>query len=70
MLDREDLVHALKAETALTIEEVGDMSLLESGLLCQTEASQAAFINALPKGFAQVFLQYSEFHAWSIARRI
>ena len=37
---------------------------LESSLLCQTEAGQIAFINALPKSFAQVILQHSEFHSW------
>jgi hypothetical protein len=32
--------------------------------LCQTEAGQIAFINALPKSFAEVVLQHSEFHSW------
>src|ERR1700746_999739 len=64
MLHGQDPVHALEAKTALAIQEVRDMSLLESSLLCQTEAGQIAFINALPKSFAQVILQHSEFHSW------
>ena len=64
MLNGENAVHTFNAEAALTIEEVGDVSLLEAGLLCQTEAGQVAFLDALPKSFAQVVLQYSEFHGW------
>ena len=64
MLDGEDAVHALEAQAALAIEEVGDVSLLETRLLCQTEAGQVAFINALPKSIAQIVLQHSEFHEW------
>ena len=62
MLDGQDPVHAFEAQSALTIQEVGDMSLLKAGLLGETEAGQVAFLNALPEGFAQVLLQYSEFH--------
>jgi hypothetical protein len=64
MLDGQDPVHALEAQAALAIQEVRDMGLLESRLLCQTEAGQIAFINALPKSFAEVVLQHSEFHSW------
>ncbi len=63
MLDRQNPVHALKAEAALAIQEVGDMSLLESCLLCQAEASQITLFDALPKSFAEVILQHSEFHS-------
>ena len=49
MLDGKDLVHAFEAQAALPIQEVGDMGLFESGLLCQTEAGQIACIDALPK---------------------
>src|ERR1700733_2274045 len=62
MLDGQNPVHALEAQAALAIEEVGDMSLFEASLLCQTEAGQVAFLNALPKSFAQIVLQNSEFH--------
>ena len=62
MLDSQDAVHALEAQAALTIQEVGDVSLFKASLLRQTEAGQVAFLDALPKRFAQVILQYSEFH--------
>lgn len=62
MLDGQDPVHALEAQTTLTIQEIGDVSLFKAGLLCQPEAGEVAFINALPKCFPQVVLQHSEFH--------
>ncbi len=46
------------------------MGLLETGLLGQTEAGQIAFLDPLPKSFAEIFLQDSEFHGRSIARLI
>jgi len=67
VLNGEDAIHTFEAQAALAIQEVGDMSLFESSLLCQTEAGQIPFINALPKGVAQVVLEHSEFHGWSIA---
>jgi hypothetical protein len=62
MLDGEDAVHALEAQAALTIQEVGDMSLLEAGLLSETQAGQVTFLDALPESFAQIVLENSEFH--------
>ena len=38
VLNLEDLVHAFEAESSLTVEEVRDMSLLETGLLGETKA--------------------------------
>jgi hypothetical protein len=67
MLNGEDPVHAFEAEAALAIEEVGDVGLLEPGLLGQTEASEIAFVDTLPKSIAEIVLQNSEFHAGSIA---
>ena len=61
-LDGEDAVHTFEAETALAIEKVGDVSLFESGLLGKPEAGEIAFLNALPKSVAEIFLQDSEFH--------
>jgi hypothetical protein len=63
MLDRQDTIHTLEAEAALTIEEVGDVSLFESSLLRQTQTGQIAFVNAIPKSLAEVILQHSEFHS-------
>jgi hypothetical protein len=62
MLDGQNPVHALKTQSTLAIQEVGDMSLLESGLLCQTEAGQISLIDALPKSIAQIVLQNAKFH--------
>jgi len=39
-LDGENFVHSLDTETALAVEEVGDMGLLESGLLGKSKASK------------------------------
>jgi len=38
MLDGENFVHALDAETAFAVEEVGDVGLLKSSLLGKAEA--------------------------------
>ena len=38
VLHLENLVHAFEAESAFTIEKVGDMSLFESGLLGEAKA--------------------------------
>ena len=62
MLNSQDPVHALKAQTTLAIQEIGDMGLLESGLLSQTEASEISLVDTLPKSSAEVVLQDSEFH--------
>src|ERR1700683_2564283 len=70
MLDSQDPVHALEAQAALAIQEVGDVSLLESGLLRQPEPGQIAFVDALPKSLAEVVLQYSEFHSWEYSTRL
>lgn len=70
MLDGENAVHAFEAEAALAIQEVGDVSLLETGLLGQAKAGKIAFLNALPESIAKILLQNAEFHGWSIARGI
>ena len=69
MLDREHAVHAFEAQTTLAIQEVRDMSLLESGLLREAKSGQIAFINALPKSIAEIVLQHSEFHSWEYSMR-
>jgi len=61
-LHSQNLIHALETQAPLAIEEVRDMRLFESGLLSQTQASQAFLFNAVPKSFAKVFLQDFEFH--------
>ncbi len=62
MLDGEDPIHAFEAEAALAVQEVGDVSLLESGLLGQAKSGEIAVFNAFPKSIAKIFLQDAEFH--------
>jgi len=74
VLNGEDAIHALKAEATLAIEEVGDVGLLETRLLCQAKAGEVAFVDALPESVAEIILQDAEFHdggsiAWNIAMR-
>lgn len=69
MLDLEDFVHAFDAEAALAVEEVGDMGLLESGLLGKTEASKFSCFDTVPEDLAEVILQEFEPHGRSIALR-
>ena len=68
MLNSKDLIHPFQAETALAIEKVGDMCLLEAGLFGQAQAGKFPFVNTLPKSFAKIVLQSPEFHGGSIAR--
>ena len=67
MLHRQHPVHAFQAQTPLSIQEVGDVRLLETGLLRQPEAGQLALFDAPPQSIAEIILQHSEFHAGSIA---
>lgn len=67
MLDLEDLVHALDAESTFAIEEVGDMSLFESRLLSKAEPGQFTCFDAVPEDFTEIILQDFELHQRSIA---
>ena len=67
MLNLEDLVHAFEAETALAIEKVGNMSLLEACLLGEAEAGEFACVDAGPEDLAEIVLQNFELHGRSIA---
>jgi hypothetical protein len=62
VLDREDLVHALNAESALAVEEVRDVGLLESGLLGEAKTGKFPTFNALPQDFTEIILQNFELH--------
>lgn len=62
MLNGKDFVHALDAETALAIEEIGDVGLFESGLLGESESGEFAAIDPFPEDFAEVVLQGLELH--------
>lgn len=67
MLDLEDFVHAFDAEAAFTVEEIGDMSLLESSLLRKAEPGEFACFDAVPKDLTEIILQDLELHGRSIA---
>ena len=62
VLDGKNFVHTFEAEAALSVQEVGDMGLLESGLLRQPEAGQFTCFDAVPKDFTKVILQDFELH--------
>src|SRR5258708_7735126 len=62
MLHGENFIHAFETQTALFIQEVRNMGLLEPGLLRQPQSGQAAFADALPNRSAKIILQHAEFH--------
>jgi len=62
MLNGKDFVHALEAEPAFAIEEIGDMGLFESGLLGEPESCEFAAIDPFPEDFAEIVLQGLELH--------
>lgn len=66
-LHLQDPVHAFQTEAALAVEKVGDVGLLESGLLGQVEAGEFAGLDPLPENFAKILPQRFELHARSIA---
>jgi len=67
VLDLEDFVHAFEAESALAVEEIGDVSLFKSGLLSKFESGQFAGFDALPENVTEILLQHFELHGGSIA---
>ena len=56
MLDGEDLFHALEAEAAFAIEEVGNMRLFKSSLLGQMESGEFACFRFAAEGFCGGYL--------------
>jgi hypothetical protein len=62
MLHGKNFVHAFEAEAALAVEEVGDVGLLESGLLGEEQAAEFACFDALPEQLAEIILQDFELH--------
>jgi len=58
----ENLVHAFKAESALSVEEVGDVGLFESCLLSEAESGKFTFFNTIPQDFTEIILQNFELH--------
>jgi len=67
VLNLKDFVHALDAEAAFAVEEIGDMGLLESGLLGEAESGEFSCFDTVPKDLAEVILQEFELHGRSIA---
>ena len=62
VLDLEDFVHALNAEAAFLVEEVGDMGLFESSLLRQSKAGEFACFDPIPEDLTKIILQDFELH--------
>lgn len=60
--DGEDVVHTFETETALAVEEVGYVGLLESGEVGELEARELTSFDAGPNKFAQIFLKRAESH--------
>src|SRR6202790_2750836 len=69
MLYVQNSVHAFQAESALAVQEVGDVGLLEAGLFRQTQAREFPCVNVFPQDLAEIFLKHAEFHRGSITRR-
>ena len=61
-LNGKDFVHALEAEAALAIEEIGDMGLFESGLLGESEPGELSVGDPFPKDLTEIVLQDLELH--------
>ena len=66
-LGRHNLVHPIETQAAFRVQEIGDMGLLESGLLGQTQTAQFARVNPLPQYLLEIFRKARNFMARSIA---
>ncbi len=62
MLHSKHFVHAFQTEAALPVEKVGNVGLLESGLLRQPESGQLTCFDTLREDLAKVILQDFELH--------
>ena len=61
-LDAENFIHGFETQAPLVVEEIGDMGLLETGLLRQAQASEFARVDALTNNIAEIVLQRTKFH--------
>jgi hypothetical protein len=57
-----DLVHPLKAEATLAIEEVGDVRLLEISEVREFEAGELTGVDPGPEELSQIVLKRAESH--------
>jgi len=55
------------AKAAFAIEEIGNVRLLKSCLLRQPKPRKITFVDAFQEFLSKIFLQYTEFHAASVA---
>ena len=62
VLDLQNFVHAFEAQSALLVEEVGDMGLLEASLLGQSKAGKLACFDTIPEDLTKIILQDFEPH--------
>ena len=62
VLCSEDAVHPLNAEGPLAIQEVGDVGLLEPGLLGEAKSRELSSVNPLPRQAAQLPLKTTCIH--------
>jgi hypothetical protein len=67
MLHGQHFVHAFEAQTAFPIQEVGDVGLLEFGLLGEMKPGQFACIDTLPQDLRRLSCGILNFMARSIA---
>jgi hypothetical protein len=68
MLHVQNSVHSFQAKSALAVQEVGNVGLLEAGLFRQPQARELPCVNVFPQGLAEIFLKHAEFHRRSITR--
>lgn len=60
----EDAVEAFEGEGSFAIEEVGDVGLLEAGLLGKTSSGEGTGFDAADEFQPQEFLEVGEVHLW------
>ena len=68
VLRREDAVEPLEGERTLPIEEVGDVGLLEAGLVGEAATGEGAAFDAPEQFKAEKFMQVLEVHKYGVSR--
>ena len=66
VLDFEQAIHGFDAKAPLAVEEVGNVSLLESSHLGESKTGKTAVLDTSEQFFSQIVLQSLEFHIVSV----
>lgn len=65
-LGSENSIHSFQTEAAFEVEEIGDMSLLETSAFGQFQTCQTAMLHLLGQALTKIVLKRFEFHGFAV----